>query len=841
MSPDRIVAAAPLAPGPPGAPAYAALALLLLPALALAAPARLSRDVLPAFIHVTLDLDPARDDYSGTVTAEIEVTRPVDQIRLHARELKVTRAFLRGPGGDIEAPVGRLPPDQIEVVPSRTLEPGRYTLELTFTNQYSRRAASLYRVVTGGESYLFTQFEATEAREAFPCWDEPEFKIPWQFTVTVPAAHLAVSNTPVERESPLANGKKKVLFRRTKPLSSYFLAIAVGPFETVPIRGMSVPGRIVCAKGGSALAGEAARATPPLLAALEKYFGRPYPYEKLDLIAAPEFLYGAMENAGAIVFTERRLLLDPKGASASDRRAMRGIVAHELAHMWFGDLVTMRWWDDLWLNESFATWMAAKVMDQVFPEFRSGQAGLERSFLAMETDARLSTGAMRQPIASADNLSANANELTYNKGRSVLGMFEGYLGEARFRAGVLEYITKHEWGNATGNDLWSAISHASNEDINLAMASFLDQGGVPLVTAEPLDGGKVRLVQRRFLSSGATEQVPARWRIPVILAWPEGRAIKQQRVWLTEAEAVVTLPSGARPAWILPNGGARGYYLWNVPVGMLAAIAADRERLNPQERIGFVRNLVALQRAGRVPVEEYLPLLRPFRDDPEPEVIDAVLDALQAIREPLVTREIEALFAQQVRLLLHPAAERIGVEPRPRELPATAAARPKLLRALGDMGQDPEVRRWADAYTARALSGQAVDPSLTEAALPLSAQRGDKTLAARLRERFETATMATERAQYLTALGHFRDPVVLEEILDYVLSGPLRPQEVVQLPVTLAESPANREQIYGWMETHYDGILKHVPAHMVSRLMPPIVRGCAPERFARAKAFFADP
>jgi len=820
--------------------ALTGLAAILASASSAAPPARLSRDVQPTFIRVALETDPSRPDYSGTVTAEIEVAKTTDRIRLHARALTVNAAAITGASGRAEASLAPLPPDQIEVVPAAPLAPGRYTLELRFINRYSRRAASLYRVETRGESYLFTQFEATEAREAFPCWDEPEFKIPWQFELTVPAAHLAVSNTPIERETRPANGMKTVTFKRTPPMSSYFLAIAVGPFETVPIRGMSAPGRIVCVKGASALAGEAARATPPLLAALEKYFGRPYPYEKLDLIAAPEFLYGAMENAGAIVFAERRLLLDPNGAAADDRRSMRSVLAHELAHMWFGDLVTMRWWDDLWLNESFATWMAAKVMDQVFPEFRSGQAGFEGLHRGMETDARPSTGAMRQPIVSADNLSANANELTYNKGRAVLGMFEGYLGEKRFRDGVLAYLAKHEWSNATGNDLWTAISRASGEDINSAMASFLDQGGVPLVSAEPLESGRVRLRQQRFLSSGEAPQQPTLWRIPVILAWPEGRVVKQHRVWLTEAEQEVTLPTSTAPAWLVVNGGARGYYQWNVPAGMLASIAADRERLTPEERIGYIRNLIALARAGHVPVEEYLPLLSSFRDDPEPEVVDAVLDALTAVREPLVSGDVEALFAEQVRRLLHPVVRRIGTGPRSGELPATGVVRPKLLAALGDMGMDPEVRRWADTFTERVLAGAPADPSLAEAALKLSAQRGDSELASRLREHFEEAALATDRTRYLTALGNFRDPAAVEELLEYALAGKLRPQEVVMLPAELAKSPANRALLQNWLEQRYDGILGHVPPHMVSRLMP-IVRGCDPEAIARARRFFADP
>jgi len=816
------------------------IAAMLFSSIAAAASERLPTDVRPTRMEVVLDLDPSRPDYGGTVTATLDVAKTTNLVRLHGRELTITRATIAIAGASPrEARAEKISADQWTITPEQPLSPGRATLVLTFTNAFNRRAAGLYRVDTGGESYLFTQFESTEAREAFPCWDEPEFKIPWQLTLTVPDGQLAVSNTLIERESPAGAGRHTVRFHATPPLPSYLIAIAVGPLDTVSVPGCSIPTRVVCRRGACAQATEAVRATPLLLGALERYFNRRYPYEKLDLIATPEFLYGAMENAGAIVFNERRLLLDPGSASAGDRRGMRSVIAHELAHMWFGDLVTMRWWDDLWLNESFATWMAGKVMDQVFPEYRYGQSQIEGQFRGMATDSRASTGAMRQPIVSEDNLSANANELTYSKGCAVLSMFESYVGEKRFREGVLAYLKKHEWSNATGEDLWSAISSSSGENINLAMSSFLDQGGLPIVTADLLDHGQVHLQQRRFLGSGKTATGAAVWRIPVVLSWPEGGAVRTQRVWLNEDQRTVQLPFTAKPEWLLANGGARGYYIWGASPGMLYAIAADRKLLTVPERIGFVRNLVALERAGLVPVEDYLPLLREFRDDDEPLVIEATLDALTAIREPLVTPDVEPLFAGQVRQLLHPVADRIGTDAKTTELPAVTAMRPKLLLALGDLGADPEVRHWADALTEQDLDGKPMDASLAEAALPLSAQRGSAALEHRMRDRFEAATTASARGKYFSALGNFRDPKVVKELLDYTLQAQLKPQEVYTLPAELARHPGNRLLLQGWMETNYDRILQHIPSHMVARMMP-IVGGCEPERVDRARTFFAD-
>jgi len=826
------------------------LFLLLVPRAAFAIGPRLDHDVWPTFESVELTTDPDRADYTGRVRAEIDVKNPVDHIRLHARELTVTRAVVHGPSGDVTAEPKATAEDQVTLQLASSLAPGHYTLTIEFKNEYSRRAAALYRVQTGGHSYLFTQFEATEARQAFPCWDEPEFKFPWQLQLTVPAKQMAVSNTPIEKTTPAADGMKTVLFRKTRPLPSYLIAIAVGPFEAVPIRGMPVPGNVICVQGAAPLAKEAAQAAGPILNALVRYFGRPYPYDKLDLIAAPEFLYGAMENAGAIVFADRRLLIDPKTGSAGEERAMRSVIAHEMAHQWFGDLVTMRWWDDLWLNESFATWMAAKVMDEVYPQYRSGQNQFEGSYRARETDARPSTGAMRQPIASEDNLSANANELTYNKGQAMLSMFEGWVGAPRFRAGILEYLKAHEWGNAKGDDLWSAISHASGEDINAAMSSFLDQPGVPYITIETQRPNRVEIRQQPFKSSGgmetgeerpsAAEQArERRWRVPVILGVPDVKGTKLVRVMLTGEDTTITLPMAERPTWILPNAGSSGYYVWNEAGVMLEAMAADHARLTPAERIGFIRNLILLERSGELAPENYLPLLQHFRDDPEPEVLVATIAALEAIREPLVSPDLEPMFAEQVRQLLKPAESRMGLTPKPGEMPAIAAARPRVLRALGDLGHDRDVREWADAFTAKVLAGQPSDPALTEAALPLAAQHGNATLMADFEKKFEASKIPTERAQYLTALGNFRDPAVVKQLLDYTLKGPLRPQEVITLPTTLAEWPDSRDGIYRWMTTHYGEILKHIPSHMVVRMMP-IVRGCSEERLKSARTFFAD-
>jgi len=406
---------------------------------------RLDTKVIPKFESIELKLDPGQSRYSGSVRIELEVKEETDSFRLHSEGLVLERMEIIRDGKSVPFEYASPASSLIEIQTHETLSVGSMSLTVDFSNDFDTTANSLYRMENEGLWYVFSQFESDEARGAFPCWDEPIFKIPYRTTLIVPEGHLALTNTPAKNVR-ISNGWKTVVFEETKPLPSHLLAIIAGPLETVPIPGMSIPGRVVTIKGRTNLAGEAVRSTPPILAALEKYFGQPYPFEKLDLIAVPEFWYGAMENPGAVTYSERILLLDPLAVNVHQRRSLAIVTAHELAHMWFGDLVTMNWWDDLWLNESFASWIGDKVTHEVFPEFRLDINRVQKAQRAMITDARPSTRAIREPVGTSDNLLQSADILTYNKGQAVLNMFEQWLGAETFRKGVIEYLGKNAWG-----------------------------------------------------------------------------------------------------------------------------------------------------------------------------------------------------------------------------------------------------------------------------------------------------------------------------------------------------------------------------------------------------------
>jgi alanyl aminopeptidase len=801
---------------------------------------RLDHAVVPTFESVRLTLDPAHEDYRGSVHIDLAVTAPTDSFRLYAKDMDLIQIRLAGGSGEIAVQEAHGPEGLLVLRTSRPLAPGAYGLDIHFQNNFDTRANGLYRLRAGGDWYAYTQFEADAAREAFPCWDEPEFKIPFQLTVLAPAGDDVVSNTPVESTT-TTGGEKTVVFRRTPPLPSYLVAIAVGPFEYVEIRGMSIPGRVVTTRGSGALAAEAARLTPPIVAALEKYFGRPYPYAKLDLLAVPEFAAGAMENAGAVTFRDEVLLVDPAAASARQRYRLTSTAAHELAHMWFGDLVTLAWWDDIWLNEAFASWMGDKVTHEVAPQFETPVREILSTQRAMKTDAQRSARAIRQPVDAFDNFDRLFDALAYNKGQAVLGMLETWLGPDTFRRGVLAYLKEHEWKNATAADLWRALSAASGKDIAAATSSFLDQPGVPLVSLEPLPGGKVLLRQSRFRNAGVALAESVSWNIPVTLQYSDGRQTYTQSVLLSTARQTVTLEKTQSPAWIHPNYEERGYYHWSLPPAWLDRLAAAApQSLDPRERVGFLGNLSALLDGGEVHGDDYVRTLGRLADDRDPTVLTATLGELDKVDNTFVTPGIQGSFEAWVRKLLHPAFERYGTTKGPGEQEPVSLLRPELLTQLAVYGGDPRVQAWADS-TARACLDRpgSVDASVAGTALNIAARRGGDSLFAAYRLRFEGSKVPAERSRYLTALGNFRNGQMIDKVLAYVLTGPLRPQELLVIPRSLGENEMLKDHVWRWFLQNYDAIAPRVPPYSVASLTT-MARCCTESRIADAEGFFLE-
>lgn len=797
---------------------------------------RLGDDVVPRFQEVALKLDPDQETYSGSVRVELEVRKPTERFRFHAEEMNLSRVELQGSSKTIPLTHQAGERALIHVTTSEPLKPGRYTLSIDFTNEFDKRAVGLYKMTSEQRGYAFTQFEATDARKAFPSWDEPGFKIPYQFTISVPASIEIVTNTPVEKQAE-AEGWKTIVFAKTKPLPTYLLAIAAGPLEFVPISGLSIPGRIVTTKGQSHLAARAVSLTPPILEALESYFAGKYPYEKLDLIAIPEYWPGAMEHPGAVTFAENILLQDEK-ASGSQRRTLARVIAHELAHMWFGDLVTMKWWDDLWLNESFADWLGDKITDQVYPQFRLQLAELQGIQGTMSQDARPTTEAIRQPVDSPET-ALNEVGLAYNKGKAVLGMFEQYIGTEAFRKGVLRYIKENAWGNAEAADLWRALAKEGRTQLPSALSTFVDQPGLPLIEARVGPRGQVVLTQKRFLNDGVSAK-PLTWKVPVALKFSDGNTTRTRTVLLEEPRQSVDL--GAKVAWVYPHADAVGYYRWSVAPEMMMALArSSRQNLNTPERVSFIGNLSALLDAGAISGDVYLATLAEFAEDPEPQVISGLVGAVQKIKLTFVTRDLEHPFGAYVRKILGPALRRFGTKPREGEEETIGISRPQLIGWLADEGKDPAVIAEARAMAAAFMKDRnAVDPALISPSLQIAAREGDRALFDEYRKRFEEARNPADRARFLMGLGAFRTPVLREAALRYALEGPLRANEIFIVAFSQADSSAGRDELYRWLTENYGAVTKRLPPAFIPG-MPLVAAGCEPERVAAARKFFAEP
>ena len=814
------------------------------PARAPAAPkpnrARLGRNVVPISEAIRLWVDPAQESYRGSVKIEIRVALPCDTFQLHARGLKIEHLGLASEGKPLPATFTRAPLERLTVRPGSTLAPGDYLLTIDYSTDFDVKASSLYHVRQGDDWYAFTDFETANARQAFPCWDEPEFKIPWQVTLRVPAQDTVLSNTPVERIETQGD-YKTVMFEHTPPLPSYLVAFMVGPFDVVPVYGTSIPTRIVAVKGQGGLTGEAVREVPHILAALERYFGRPYPYKKLDFIAVPEYLWGAMENPGAITFLDNWLLLDPKATTNEQRRTLSGTIAHELAHMWFGDLVTMKWWDDLWLNESFASWMGDKITDEVYPELNIPMDQLRGRQRAFNLDDHISTHAMRQRVDENVNLEQLADQLAYSKGEAVLGMFEQWIGPEVFRTGVLAYIEAHAWGNAEGADLWNELSKASGRDVAGAMTTFLDQPGVPLVSASLLPGGQVRLRQQRYAIAGESVPPGARWRIPVVLRYSDGRSVHTDRVLLSDTAATVKLATGAIPAWLHPNADEIGYYHWRLDPEALSALSGAAEsRLSARERAGYVSNLHALLLADQLHGDDYLNGIAAFASDTSADVLTAVLAGVDEVRLTFVTDRLEEPFARYLQSTLRPALERLGTTPRPGESVDVSNVRARLIETLGREGRDAALQTWGLVTAKEFLSDAgSADPTLVDAALALSAMSNDSTLYHEYRHRFETAQLPEDRVHFLRALGRFTDPALVDRNFDYALNGPLRPQEMYYLFVGL-ETEALRDRSWAWAQRNYVRLADKLPEIYRSAIVR-FAEGCSREKLEAAREFFGEP
>src|SRR5437899_1682803 len=643
------------APPPVAAPTPAPAAALRPPEPPEAPPLlRLPREVHPVRYTLSMRIVPTEERFSGTADIEVELDAPRSVLWLHGRGLHVTSARVDAASAAYEQVnaegLARLALD-------RPVGPGKATVHLAWDREFDPQIVGLYVATEAGERYAYTQFEAADARRAFPGFDEPEFKTPFDVTFTVPSGEVAVANTMPVEEQPAGAGLKRVRFATTRPLPTYLLLWAVGPFDVVSppplppnqVRSRPLQVRGIAPKGRGGELDFALKTGADLLVRLERYFGTEFPFEKLDHLAAPDYTYGAMENAGAILYREDILLFAPGVSAEQTRKSIASVMAHEMAHQWFGDLVTLRWWTDAWLNESFATWMGNRTVHEWDPAYGAWTSFLDGVDYAMEKDALASARTVRQPLDDIKNVWNQFDSITYQKGGGVLAMFERFLGPDRFREGIRGYLRAHAYGGGDTDDLLDALSNASRREVKAAFHTFLDQAGVPLVGVRLCCSGdrpRLLLRQERYLPLGSSADRRQLWHIPVCARYSAAGAEKETCTLLEDAQGA--LPLDTCPDWILPNADAAGYYRWSLPPRHLRKLTgAAYKRLDARERIARAATRRAAMPLGAAVrqggAKEFDALLARLPEERDVAVRRRILAALAATQDPALRERALAL------------------------------------------------------------------------------------------------------------------------------------------------------------------------------------------------------
>jgi puromycin-sensitive aminopeptidase len=775
---------------------------------------RLTKDVLPTRyeLHLGLDLDQWRQ--RGWATITLDVRRPVDTVTLHAIDLEITSARVESAGGPQMAPCAIVLHPEAEAVSlcfPEALAAGPATLALEFSGAIVDKLRGLYRSEKQGARYAATQFEAADARRAFPCFDEPEFKARFQVTLVVPEDATAIANGVLEEERSLGNGRKEVRFRETPPISSYLVAFAVGPFESTPTvtTADGVPVRVWLPRGLAAKGRFACDAHARAVEYLARYTAIPYPYVKIDAIGLADFEAGAMENPGAITYRLTAIAADPAQASTDTLKDIFYTAAHELTHMWWGDLVTMAWWNDLWLNESFATFVGWKATAELMPEW-----GMWRDFVAtlarpFTLDSLVSTHPISFQVDNARQAAERFDVITYWKGAGVVRMLEAFLGSEVFRDGVRRYLTRYAERNATADDFWRELDAASGRDVTTIANAWIREPGHPVVgftSTFGAGGAELALTQQRFFAdpAAAAAAAPQRWPVPLVLKVGTAAGVREERILLDGARHTATL---AGATWYYPNGGGAGFYrfaLDDAAVARLApAIATD---LTAEERLNLIDNQWALVKAGLASIAQFMTLVEGFRGERDRAVLEAVAGRLSWLETHALEEQARPAFARLVTTLFDPVLAALGWDARADESSDDRMMRAAAVRALGRLARVPAVIAEARARIERYFEDRtAVEPNLAPAVAGLAARHGDAGLYERYLERKRAATRDPEEEErFLLALASFEEPALIDRTLALTFSDDVRPQDRAFVLASLLTGRASRRAAWTFIRDGWD-------------------------------------
>lgn len=768
-------------------------------------PGKLPKDVVPIDYTVRIVPDIDKLTFAGTETVKLNVRRHVRQLVLNALELKIEAASIDGK---------ELPSTAIKIdtknelltlaLPSE-LPTGEHTLTLRFAGTINQQGQGLFYMRyqeqgTGARKIMLgSQFEATDARRFFPCWDEPVFRARFQLTAVVPENWLAVSNMPIESEKKIVGGKE-VVFATTPPMSSYLNVFVAGELESIESRSGPTQLRVIATKGKAEMGRYALEATEQILQYYNDYFGVAYPLPKLDQIALPGGFGGAMENWGGITYYESKLLFDPKSSSAETKQDIYEVLAHEMAHQWFGDLVTMAWWDNLWLNEGFASWMGSKCtahfnpqwevwLRREFPRDPSRRAGIAKE-VAMEGDARSTTHPIQQPVATEAEANSAFDDITYKKGQSFLRMLESFLGDDAFREGIRDYIAAHAYSNTTTADLWNALSDASGQPVGEIAAGWTEQPGFPVVKVKREQGGDVSLAQERFTVNFANAP-PLEWKIPLmysVVGLPAEASAKagESPATLLMTRKLDTIHNIPADRALKLNVNGAGNYRVEYDAASWKLLLGALKNLGVENRVNLLSDAWGLVQANRAPIGLYFELVEKLPASTELAEREQIIHVLDFINRLLSGSSEQEKFQRYARSLLRPTFDALGWETKPNEKAATANLRASLITALGNLNDPKVVSNCRERFKAYLTNPKSLTPDLRPAVFSVVGRYADESIWNELHELGLKTTSVEEKQNYYDALADAINPKLVKRTLPIALTDELPTSRAVFLVLRVA-------------------------------------------------------
>lgn len=786
---------------------------------------RLSRNVLPSSYELTFEPDLKSFKFRGNGTISICIFNPTRVIELNGLDLKMKNARITGiNGGNSQTPGFEYDKsaERIKLNFSEPVKPGNYNLKIEFEGILNDKLRGFYRShykdETGKTRWIATtQMEPTDARRMFPCFDEPDMKAKFKLSVVIDADLKAISNGKILKETVnKKTGKKRIDFESSPKMSTYLVALIVGDFKSTETKiACGVPVRVWALKGKEHLASFALKETCKALKYQTDYFGIPYPSNKLDLIAIPDFRSGAMENLGAITFREARLLVDEKKGSNFIKRSVVAVIAHELAHQWFGDLVTMQWWDDIWLNEAFASWMGTKTTEAIRPEYQELARAIYTRNGSMRIDELKATRAIHAEVTDPKQAAEMFDGITYDKGESILWMLEGYVGEKAFQKGIHDYLKANEFGNAKSDDLWNAIGEASSLPVPEIMKTWVFQPGFPILRVDTKNSGTITLQQNRYFAIGNPDSKQI-WNTPVVMRnlIASNDTNSKLTIRLDKQNKSFKLPEDWKLA--LVNAKGRGYYRVLYPQAVRTKILREFDKLSTEEKLAYLSDVKALDKKGMIPVEDRLALILKAKTEKDPLVQSSLIGFARQPYSYLSDKEKSA-YQRFVRSQLGSVAKKVGWRALPDESFSVKSLRSQIYYLLGTYGADKtiilEARHKFNQYM---KDRNSISADIAQDVLSIVAYNGGLKEYEQVLSAYKSERIPEHEKKLLSALADFRQPQLVERTLKMVLGPEIRAQDGFRVIAFLLKSDDTNKQTWQFVKKNWKKINAKFPGRSMS-------------------------